>query len=85
MSEPNTEGRRVLHIDCLQRIGLFLEGYKAGKGNVRPLGTKDLESLWEILSYPQYGGWGGLKGNTEFKCRELEEDVSIRKRILNNN
>ena len=77
MSEPNTEGRRVLHIDCLQRIGLFLEGYKAGKGNVRPLGTKDLESLWEILSY--------LKGNTEFKCRELEEDVSIRKRILNNN
>jgi hypothetical protein len=37
-------------IDCLRSIAFYLEGVKAGKGNLEPLGTKSLEALWKSLT-----------------------------------
>lgn len=38
-------------ISSLERIALFLEGMKAGKGDLLPLGTEDLEQLWTAMKY----------------------------------
>jgi len=33
----------------LRDIALFLEGLKLGKGDILPLGTRDLDALWAAL------------------------------------
>ena len=35
----------------LQLLAIYLEGLKAGKGNLQPLGTVVLETLWEAIKY----------------------------------
>lgn len=37
--------------ESLVKIGYFLEGIKQGKGNVLPLGERDLENLWLIAKW----------------------------------
>ena len=44
----------IVYPDGLKKIGLFLEGYKLGKGgNILPLGNHDLEQLWHIVAFLQ--------------------------------
>lgn len=50
MKIPNKEKPRV---QSLKNIAIFLEGYKRGKGDVLPLGTKDLNELWSAIKYIQ--------------------------------
>ena len=33
----------------LRDIALFLEGIKFAKGDLLPLGTKDLEAIWAVI------------------------------------
>jgi len=33
----------------LRNIAIFLEGFKLGKGNILPLGTNHLDSLWAAI------------------------------------
>ena len=42
---------KTIHTDSLVKIAIFLEGWKAGKGNIQPLGTLDLEELWNTIHY----------------------------------
>lgn len=35
----------------LRDIALFLEGLKMGKGDIIPLGTRDLDALWAALQH----------------------------------
>jgi hypothetical protein len=44
----------------LSIIAIYLEGIKAGKGNLSPLGTYDLEQLWNAIHY--------LNGDVRYKC-----------------
>lgn len=39
------------YTDALRRIAIFLEGLRLGKGNLLPLGTMDLEILWDAITY----------------------------------
>ena len=40
--------------DSLNRIAIFIEGIKIGKGgNILPLGNNDLEQLWEAIVFLQ--------------------------------
>ena len=34
----------------LAEIGFYLEGIKEGKGNILPLGSVHLKSLWSVVS-----------------------------------
>lgn len=65
MSEPKTEiGKQNVEVDSLRKIAIYLEGIKQGRGgNVQPLGTNDLEQLWNAISF--------LNGDERFECREL--------------
>jgi hypothetical protein len=35
--------------DLLKELALYLEGLKAGKGNILPLGQIHLEELWKVV------------------------------------
>lgn len=49
-------------IDSLKKIGIFLEGFKQGRGgDIQPLGTYDLEQLWNAISL--------LQGDKRFECK----------------
>lgn len=37
--------------ESLSKIAIYLEGVKAGKGNLLPLGINDLEVLWEAVKH----------------------------------
>ena len=53
-SEPKTSmERKPINIDGLARIGLWLDGYKAGRGNLGSMGNIRLEELWEIVGFLQ--------------------------------
>lgn len=41
--------RKITDTNHLKEIAIFLEGIKAGKGNIQPLGTVHLESLWNAI------------------------------------
>jgi hypothetical protein len=38
-------------IDSLKNIAIYLEGIKQGKGDLLPLGNRDLVHLWDAVSY----------------------------------
>ena len=65
MSETKTEiGKQNVEVDSLRKIAIYLEGIKQGRGgNIQPLGTNDLEQLWNAISF--------LNGDERFECREL--------------
>ena len=65
MSESKTEiGKQNVEVDSLRKIAIYLEGIKQGRGgNIQPLGTNDLEQLWNAISF--------LNGDERFECREL--------------
>ena len=65
MSEAKTEiGKQNVEVDSLRKIAIYLEGIKQGRGgNIQPLGTNDLEQLWNAISF--------LNGDERFECREL--------------
>ena len=51
--------------DALKTIGLVLEGMKLGRGgNIHPMGTVNLEELWEILHF--------LRGDVRYKLKGYE-------------
>ena len=51
--------------ESLVKIALFLEGMKLGRGgNITPLGNRDLEQLWNAVSY--------LRGNVRYKAKKDE-------------
>jgi len=40
---------RDINVDDLVKLGIYLEGIKAGKGNLQPLGTVVLDTLWQVV------------------------------------
>lgn len=63
--EAKTEIQKTnVDVSSLQKIGIFLEGVKQGRGgNIQPLGTNDLEQLWNAIRF--------LQGDDRFECRDL--------------
>ena len=54
MEENSNQETIVIEVDSIKRIALFLEGVKLGRGgNISPLGTHDLEVLWQTIHYLQ--------------------------------
>ena len=51
-------------IDSLIKLAIFLDGYKQGKGNLLPLGTDNLEQLWNAIKY--------LQGDVRYKCEKRQ-------------
>jgi len=43
------EKLKNINTRSLSNIAFFLEGFKLAKGNIYPLGTFDLEQLWEVI------------------------------------
>lgn len=65
MNEANTEIiKKNVEVDSLKKVAIFLEGVKQGRGgNIKPLGTNDLEQLWNAIAF--------LQGDERFECRDL--------------
>lgn len=65
MNEANTEIiKKNVEVDSLKKVAIFLEGVKQGRGgNIQPLGTNDLEQLWNAIAF--------LQGDERFECRDL--------------
>ena len=65
MNEAKTQiSKQNVEVDSLGKIAIYLEGIKQGKGgNIQPLGTNDLEQLWNAIAY--------MNGDERFECREL--------------
>jgi hypothetical protein len=40
-----------INIQQLKELAIYLEGLKAGKGDLYPLGTAHLENLWEVINH----------------------------------
>jgi len=59
MDKPNQEKINI-DIRNLTYLAIYLEGIKAGKGNLSPLGTITIENLWNTIKY--------LEGDTRYKC-----------------
>ena len=38
-----------MDVDALTQLAFFLEGYKAGKGNIEPMGEHSLKALWKAV------------------------------------
>jgi hypothetical protein len=36
--------------EALRQLAFFLEGYKAGKGNLAPMGDHSLKALWQAVT-----------------------------------
>lgn len=51
MSEKPMMEKTQIDDDDLVKIAIYLEGVKAGKGNILPLGLADLENLWNAVKY----------------------------------
>jgi hypothetical protein len=61
MDKPQAD-KIIVGVDSLKRIALFLEGYKLGNGgHIRPLGTNDLEQLWNAIGF--------LQGDVRYKLK----------------
>lgn len=53
-TEKSVSEKKYIEVDSLKNIALFMEGVKLGRGgNIQPLGTFDLEQLWNAISYIQ--------------------------------
>jgi len=67
MNEAKTEiSKQNVEVDSLRKIAIYLEGIKQGRGgNILPLGTNDLEQLWNAISF--------LNGDVRFECRKLRQ------------
>lgn len=39
----------MIETEKLRRIAIYLEGVKAGRGDILPLGNADLEELWSAI------------------------------------
>lgn len=50
--------------EALKEIALYLEGLKAGKGDLLPLGTIHLSELWKVVKDYQ-----SMEVNTEIETR----------------
>ncbi len=48
--ETNIE-KTFIDTEYLTRLAIYLEGMKAGKGNLNPLGTVTIEVLWNTIKY----------------------------------
>ncbi len=56
--------KQNVELDSLRKIAIYLEGIKQGRGgNILPLGTIDLDQLWNAISF--------LNGDERFECRKL--------------
>ena len=45
----SAQEKKVVCISELKDLAIYLEGVKAGKGNLHPLGTIHLENLWNAI------------------------------------
>ena len=65
MNEAKTEIiKKNVEVDSLKKVAIFLEGVKQGRGgNIQPLGTNDLEQLWNAIAF--------LQGDVRFECGDL--------------
>lgn len=50
-SEKTYEDKIHVSDESLSRIAIYLNGLKDGKGDLLPLGTHDLEQLWNAVKY----------------------------------
>ena len=56
--------KKIISTHPLAELAIYLEGVKAGKGNLLPLGTEHLEQLWGAIKY--------LQGDVRYTCPEFE-------------
>ena len=49
MTDKPSQDPVMIDLTSLSKIAIFLEGYKLGKGNIQPMGTYDLEQLWNAI------------------------------------
>jgi len=62
--EKTEISKKNVEVDSLKKVGIFLEGFKQGRGgNIQPLGTNDLDQLWNAIAF--------LQGDKRFECRDL--------------
>jgi len=50
MKEGKSDIQKI-KIQDLRELAIYLEGLKRGQGNLYPLGTVNLETLWETIKY----------------------------------
>jgi len=64
--EKNTKESKInVEVESLSKIALFLEGVKLGRGgDIQPLGTYDLEQLWNAVKF--------LQGGSMYECKEFD-------------
>lgn len=43
------DNKHQVKIKLLRELAIYLEGVKAGKGNLSPLGESHLNNLWEVI------------------------------------
>ena len=66
-SDKKEMGKTNVEVSSLKSIAIFLEGFKQGRGgDIRPLGTYDLEQLWNAIEF--------LQGSDRFECKSLNKD-----------
>ncbi len=53
MKAETKQEKIIVDTKYLKDLAIYLEGVKAGKGNLYPLGTIVLENLWNTVSYLQ--------------------------------
>lgn len=58
--EPIQE-TKIINDKNLASLAIYLEGMKAGKGNLQPLGTTVLDDLWAAIRY--------LRGDARYKAK----------------
>ena len=65
MNEAKTKiSKKNVEVDSLKKVAIFLEGVRQGRGgNIQPLGTNDLDQLWNAIAF--------LQGDERFECRDL--------------
>jgi len=57
--------KKIVSIKSLSELAIYLEGIKAGKGNLLPLGTEHLEQLWGVIRF--------LRGDVTWDCPEFNQ------------
>lgn len=53
MKPKTAQEIQTINTDDLKLLAVYLEGIKQGKGNLLPLGTIVLETLWNTIAYLQ--------------------------------
>ena len=61
---PSME-KKIVTTKSLSELAIYLEGIKAGKGNLLPLGTEHLEQLWGAIKF--------LRGDVTYDCPEFNQ------------